>query len=665
MQPKDLPDLPLGPGCYLFSGADGQVLYVGKARSLKARVRTYFQDPRRLSLKTATMVQRADHLEVITTASEVEALLLENTLIKKHRPRYNILLRDDKTYPYLKLTAETFPRLLLVRRVRDDGGRYFGPYADPGAVRDILRLLRRVFPLRTCTPHKFRTAGRPCLEYHIHRCLAPCVALVTAEAYQDLVDGVRQFLEGKSDGVRRRLERQMQAAAEAMEYERAAEVRDLLRAVERLSERQEVVRLNGADEDYLGLARHARTAAVSVLQVRAGKLVGRESYFLSADPDATDGAVLSAFLGQYYPMASSWPHQVCVPTADFEEREAIEELLSAGRGSRRAAHLHVPQRGDKSRLLALAADNARWAVEEERLRETRTGRPLDELKEALTLPARPERIEGYDISNFQGTDSVSSMVVFVDGRAAKGEYRHFRIRTVEGANDFASHAETIGRRFARYEAERQAVLDGTLKPEDAKFLRLPDLVLIDGGKGQLSAVREVMHRIGMADIPTFGLAKEEELLFREGQSEPIRLPRDSAGLRLLQAVRDESHRFAITHHRQVRSRRTLTSRLREVEGMGEVRTRQLLRRFGSVAAVAEADVEDLRAAGLPRPVAERLYAALRAEAASAEAPAQGGDGKGPSAGAGRSSGPVANSPPIQAAAPRSASQGAARRRRSS
>lgn len=645
MEPSDLPDLPLGPGCYLFRAADGQVLYVGKARSLKARVRTYFQDPQRLTVKTAAMVQRARHLEVITTASEVEALLLENTLIKRHRPRYNILLRDDKTYPYLKLTAETFPRLLLVRRVRDDGAHYFGPYANPGAVRDTLRLLRRVFPLRTCTPHKFRTAKRPCLEYHIHRCVAPCVALVTQGAYAALVDGVRQFLEGRSDGVRRRLQTQMAEASAAMAFERAAELRDLLRAVERLSERQEAVRLRGADEDYVGMARRGRTAAVTLLQVRAGKLVGRETYFLSADPDVPEGAVLSAFLGQYYPMASSWPREVCLATDELDDREAIEQLLRAGRAGRPVARLHVPRRGEKVRLVGLAADNARWAVEEERLKEARTGRPLDDLQAALGLPARPERIEGYDISNFQGTDSVASMVVFVDGRPAKAEYRHFRIRTVEGANDFASHAETIGRRLTRYEAERTAVADGSMPLDQARFLRLPDLVLIDGGKGQLSAVREVMHRMGMADIPTFGLAKEEELLFREGQSEPIRLGRDTPALRLLQAVRDESHRFAITHHRQVRSRRTLTSQLSAVQGMGDVRTRMLLRRFGSVAAVAEAAVDDLRAAGLPRGVAVRLHAALHmggTEASALPAPAA-APGRAPAAG--RRSARAANSPP--------------------
>ncbi len=621
MGPGDLPDLPRESGCYIFRAADGQVLYVGKARSLRARVRTYFQDPGRLTVKTATMVAKAAHLEVITTQSEVEALLLENTLIKRHRPRYNILLRDDKTYPYLKITNETFPRLLLVRRVKADGGRYFGPYASAGAVRDTLRLLRRVFPMRTCTPHRFRTALRPCLEYHIHRCPGPCVGLISAQAYGELVEGVRQFLEGRSDEVRRRLGAQMAEAADNLEFERAAELRDLLRAVERLSERQEVVRLSGADEDYLGLARRGRTAAVSVLQVRAGKLVGRETYFLTADGDADDAAVLGAFLVQYYPMASSWPKEVCLGTVAFEEGQDLAHLFAQGMpGDGRRTRLHVPRRGEKVRLLALAGDNARWALEEERLRESRAGAPLDELQAALGLSERPRRIEGYDISNFQGTDSVSSMVVFVDGRPAKSEYRHFRIKTVVGADDFASHAETMGRRLARYREERKAVDEGRLKPEDAKFLRLPDLILIDGGKGQLSAVRKVMHEMGMAHIPTFGLAKEEELLFREGQSEPIRLARDSAGLRLLQAVRDESHRFAITHHRQLRAGRTLTSRLLAVPGMGRVRTRRLLSALGSLDAVAQADVPALVAAGLPAPVAERVHAALQTEAAPPPAP---------------------------------------------
>jgi len=614
MQPSDLPDLPGSPGCYLFRDETGEVLYVGKARSLRARVRSYFQDPGRLAVKTAAMVQRAAHVEVIITASEVEAVLLENTLIKKHRPRFNIMLRDDKTYPYLEITNEVFPRLVIARRVRDDGGRYFGPYANAGAARDTMRLLRRVFPMRNCTPHKFRTVRRPCLEYDLHRCPAPCVGLIEAPAYGELIEGVRQFLEGRSDIVRRRLQVQMEAAAQALEFERAAELRDLLRSVEQMSERQEVVRLKGADEDYLGVARRGRTAAVSVLQVRSGKLTGRETYFLTADPDQPDAEVLGAFVGQYYPIAAAWPAEVCLPTDAFEGRDAVAQMLEAGRagptGRARKTRLRVPQRGDKAHLMSLATDNARWAVEEERLREDRQGAPLRELCSNLELPVEPRRIEGYDISNTQGTDSVSSMVVFVDGRPSKPHYRHFRIRTVEGANDFASHAETIGRRFARAEEERAAIREGRLRLDDAKFLPLPDLVLIDGGKGQLSAVREVMHRMGVAQIPTFGLAKEEELLFKEGRSEPIRLARDSAGLRLLQAVRDESHRFAITHHRQVRARRTITSRLSEVPGMGQVRVRQLLRAFGSLAGVQAADAQALREAGLPRPVAERLYASL-------------------------------------------------------
>ncbi|MCL6595288.1 MAG: excinuclease ABC subunit UvrC [Firmicutes bacterium] len=609
MRPEDLPDLPAAPGCYIFRAADGQALYVGKARSLRSRVRSYFQSPDRLTPKTAAMVRRAHRLEVITTGNEVEALLLENTLIKRHRPRYNILLRDDKTYPYLKITPEPFPRLLLVRRVEDDGGRYFGPYASAGAVRDTLRLLRRVFPMRTCTPHKFAQARRPCLEYHIRRCPAPCVGRIDREAYAERVEGVRQFLEGRVDEVRRRLAEQMHAAAEAMAFERAAELRDLLRAVERLSERQEVVRLKAADEDYLGVAREGRTAAVSVLQVRGGKLVGRETYFLHADPDADTAAVLQAFLGQYYPIASSWPREVCVPTDAFEEGEAVAGLLAA-----RGARLRVPRRGDRARLMAMAADNARWAVREEHLREERRGAPLEELRDFLGLDAPPSRIEGYDISNLQGTDSVASMVVFLDGRPAKREYRQFRIRTVEGADDFASHAETMERRLRHHEAERQAVAAGALEPERARFLALPDLVLIDGGRGQLSAVRAVMRRLGYGHIPAFALAKEEELLYREGEAEPIRLPRDSPALHLLQAVRDESHRFALRHHRRLRSHRTLTSRLAEVPGVGEARTRRLLRHFGSADAVAQASEEALRAAGLPGAVAARLYAALRTPA---------------------------------------------------
>lgn len=618
MEPADLPDLPALPGCYLFRDAGRTPIYVGKARSLKARVRTYFQDPSRLTPKVRAMVAHAASVETITTGSEVEALLLENTLIKRHRPRYNILLRDDKTYPYVKMTAETFPRLLLVRRVRDDGARYYGPFPNAGAVRDTLRLLRRLFPMRTCTPHKFQTATRPCLEYHIHRCGAPCTGLIDALAYGQIVESVRDFLDGHPEAVRQRLDQEMRQASESLAFERAAELRDLLRAMERLTERQEVVRLDGNDEDYVNVARQGRTAAVAVLQVRAGTLVGRETYFLTADPETSDAEVLGSFLGQYYPIATSWPRELVVPTDAFESADAVRALLRTPpesgsepyRGHRRATRLITAQRGARVRLLSLAAENAAWAVRDEVLKEEARGTPLDELRIALNLPETPWRIEGYDISNFQGTDSVSSMVVFEGGRPQKSEYRHFRIRTVVGANDFASHAETIRRRFERAREEQAGIGRGELSPAKARFARMPDLLLIDGGKGQLSAVRAVLHEMGLEGIPTFGLAKREELLFEEGRPDPIRLPRSSPALRLLQAVRDESHRFAITYHRTLRSKRTLTSELLEVPGIGADRAKKLLKAFGSLDAIAQASEEALREAGLPRPVAQRLAATL-------------------------------------------------------
>jgi excinuclease ABC subunit C len=452
------------------------------------------------------------------------------------------------------------------------------------------------------------------------------VGLIDETSYGEIVTSVREFLDGHPQAVRQRLEREMERSAESMAFERAAELRDLVRAIDRLAERQEVVRLEGSDEDYVHLARQGRTAAVALLQVRSGTLVGRETYFLTADPETPDAEVLGSFLGQYYPMAASWPYEVVVPTDAFESAETIRALFHSGpRGvvkgpgtTRRKTHLVTAQRGARARLLALAQENAAWAVREEVLKEeTDMGRtPLEELRAALGLERTPWRIEGYDISNFQGTDSVSSMVVFEGGRAQKSEYRHFRIRTVVGANDFASHAETIRRRFERARTEQSAVALGELSPEKARFARMPDLLLIDGGKGQLSAVRAVLHEMGLQDIPTFGLAKREELLFEEGRPDPIRLPRSSPALRLLQAVRDESHRFAITYHRTLRTKRTLTSELLAVPGIGPSRAKRLLRTFGSLERVAQASGDDLKAAGLPAPVIERLRLALADRATS-------------------------------------------------
>lgn len=612
MRPEDMPDLPVQPGCYIFRASDGRPLYVGKARSLRSRVRTYFQDPARLAAKVRVMVGHAASLELITTVSEVEALLLESNLIKKYRPRYNIVFRDDKTYPYLKITSEDFPRLILVRRVVKDGGEYFGPYPNVGQVRETLRLLRRVFKLRNCSPYRFRTTHRPCLEYHLHRCLAPCAGLVTKDEYAEHVAGVRQFLRGHSDEVRHMLLQEMDEASQQMAFERAAELRDLLRGLERMTERQEAVRLAQVDEDYVGLARRGGTAVICLIQVRAGKITGKETFYLAATADRSDGEVIGAFLTQYYPIATSWPKTVCVPTLEFADSPAAEAFLAQGSAasSGRPAHLQVPRRGSRAHLLRRAMDNAELAAQAEAQRQDEEGEPMRELQKALGLAHLPRRIEGYDISNFQGADSVSSMVVFEDGRPAKAEYRRFVIRTVVGADDFASHAETCRRRFGRGLEEARAVTEGKLEPDKAKFARMPDLVLIDGGKGQLSAVRAAMREIGVDAIPTLGLAKQEELVFMEGNPEPIRLPRGGAALRLLQAVRDESHRFAITHHRRRREHTGLHSALDGVPGLGPVRRRRLLRAFGSVRAVVEVTPEDLTRAGLPRNVAEAVYAKL-------------------------------------------------------
>ena len=594
---KALPDT---PGVYLMRDAQGRVIYAGKALSLRNRVPNYFQASSVLPEHIAAMVARAYEFEVITTATEKEALVLEQTMIKRHRPRFNIRLRDDKNYLYIKLPLnEDFPRITLVRRPGTDGARYWGPYTHAIALRTTLKTVRRVIPYRSCKDSEF-ALGRPCFYYHLNLCPAPCAGFINRDDYHEQLNQVANFLDGRSDDVVKRLKQQMQEAADRLEYEAAARYRDRLEAMERMAERQKVLAMGRYDQDLFGLARADGQGSVRVFSVRAGRLSGSENFDLvGLGKQQSNADVLNAFVSQYYASATHIPKEIFVPEL-LPDRDVIEQWLSERRGSQ--VSVRVPQRGKQRELLQQAAANAEETMRQMRIRldydADRTASLLNDLQAKLELPALPVRIECYDISNIQGRYPVGSMVVFEDGRPKPAHYRHFRIKSVVGANDYAMLQEVLRRRFGRLARSEEGI------PQEPSFSRLPDLVLIDGGKGQLSAAREVMEAMGLEAVPTFGLAKEHEELFRPEHSEPIRLPLDSEALFLVQRIRDEAHRFAITFHRVVRRKGTFTSVLDGISGLGPVRRRALLRQFGSVESIRNASVEALMAVkGITRQLA--------------------------------------------------------------
>ena len=594
---KALPD---SPGVYLMRDLQARVVYVGKALSLINRVPNYFHAGSVLPEHIRAMVDRVHEFEVITTANEKEALILENTLIKRYRPRFNIRLRDDKNYLYIKLpVAEDFPRISMVRRPGGHGSRYWGPYTNALALRNTLKTVRRVVPYRTCTDHEF-ALHRPCFYYHLKLCTAPCAGFQTRDQYHGQLDQITLFLDGRSDQLLKQLRRQMQQASDALEYETAARYRDRIEAIETMAQRQKMQALGKLDQDLFGLARADGHAMVKVFNVREGQLAGSENFELTGlNAEQSDADVLNAFVPQYYTSATHIPREVFVPRS-LPDGAVMEQWLSERRGSR--VSVRVPQRGKQRELLAQAAANADETMRTLRIKldydAERTATLLQNLQRELGLPAPPDRIECYDISNIQGKHPVGSMVVFEQGRPKPAHYRHFRIKSVIGANDFAMLQEVLGRRFSRFTRSEEGI------PEEPSFSRLPQLLLIDGGKGQLSAAREVLERRGLGAIPTFGLAKEQEELFRPGQSDPIRLPLDSPALFLVQRVRDEAHRFAITFHRVVRKRESFASALDGVTGLGPVRKRALLRAFGSVESIRNASVDDLMTVkGISRPVA--------------------------------------------------------------
>ena len=602
--------LPERPGVYLMKDARGTVIYVGKAQSLRSRVRSYWQKQTGggESQLIRSVIDRIADLEYTMTDSVSEALLLEINLVKRYRPRYNVRLKDDKSYPFIKVTGEEFPRIERTRKLPADGSRYFGPYASASSVDEAMNLIRRLFPFRTCALdiHEGRKAiERPCLLYHIKRCQAPCVGYISKADYRAQIEQIELFLEGRQEVVARELSKQMAAASEATDYERAAVLRDKVRAIERTMESQKMAAHATTEEDVLGLARQDNQAAVQLFAVRGGKMVGRDVFLLDAPRESDDATVLAGFVQQYYSRATSIPPVVLVPALPDDAAD-LEGMLSGRRGA--AARLHVPRRGSKRELLELAARNATETLQREHARwladQGKTLAALDELAEALDLAAAPLRIECYDISNFQGAQSVGSMVVFEDGRPRTGEYRRFRIKTVTGANDYASHQEVLRRRFVRTRS-------GDEGSEEEVRWRLPDLVVIDGGKGQLSAAKEVLDDLGYHDLAVVGLAKEREEIFLPDREAPVLLATTSPALYLMQRLRDEAHRFAITYHRALRAKAATRSAFDDLPGVGPKRRAALLRVFGSAKRVAEAPVEQVAAVpGIGRALAARIKAGL-------------------------------------------------------
>lgn len=582
--------LPDSPGVYIMKDAQGKIIYVGKAVILKNRVRQYFQSNKNHSPKVRAMVAKIADFETILTGSEVEALILECNLIKKHRPRYNISLKDDKTYPYVKVSlAEDYPRVMITRRVLKDGSRYFGPYTNVGAVHESLKLLRRLFPMRTC---KHMDVDRPCLEYHIKRCIAPCTGQVDQAEYDAMVRSVCLFLEGRTETVEKELEERMNQAAAELKFELAARLRDQLKAVRRVAEKQNIVTGSG-DQDAIGMARSELGVCVQIFFIRAGKMIGREHFLLGGSEEEADEAVLTAFLKQYYHRAAFVPREVLLPYA-LAEQAVIEEWLTERKQAK--VVLACPQRGTKRDIVQMAANNAAKYLSDEaaRLKEAnaQTEGAVAELGGYLGLKKQPYRMECFDISHIQGSETVASMVVFEGGIPKKSDYRRFKIRSTEGKpDDFLSMREVTTRRYGGEEVEN-----------------MPDLIIIDGGKGQLSSALAMIRGAGHFDVPVVGLAKQFEYIFVEGSSDPVILPRHSQALYLVQRIRDEAHRFAITYHRKLRGKRNLVSVLDHVDGIGPTRRKALWAYFGSLAKIKAASLEELAMVeGMNHPAAQAVY----------------------------------------------------------
>ena len=596
--------LPDSPGCYLMKDAGGTIIYVGKAVNLKNRVRSYFRDVAHTP-KVAAMISHIDDFEILLCETNLEALILECNLIKQHKPYYNILLKDDKHYPYLKVDLrDPFPRLELCRRMEKDGAKYFGPYIGANAVRQVIEAVRSVFPLRSCRqalPPK--APKRPCVNYDIGRCMAPCAGKCTEEAYREMMEGVVSFLGGNYAGVVEKLKKDMNEAAAAMRFERAAQLRDKIRDVEGLMERQIALRTDRSEQDLIALSQDGLDAMAQILYVRGGRMLGGDHFLLPREGGEDPGEVIASFLTQYYETAGLIPRNILCETLPEGAAEQLEAWLREKKGA--AVTLTTPKRGEKHELVLLAAKNAKDALEKRNARRTvqeeRTSGAAEKLGQILGMDHYPERIEGYDISNTQGAQSVAAMVVFVDGVPARKEYRHFRIKTVEGANDFESLYETLSRRYAH--ARREEV-EGV---KQGKFTDLPDLILIDGGPQQLRFARQAILDLGITPPAMFGLAERLEEIWLPDAEEPILLDHHTPELQLVQRVRDEAHRFGIIHHRALRGKASIHSQLEDIPGIGPKRRQALLKAFGSLKAIRAASREELvRVPGMTESAADAI-----------------------------------------------------------
>ena len=628
---------PEKPGVYIMRDAQNEVLYVGKASILRNRLRTYFGSTAGLPPKIRQMVAQLADFEFIVTDTEAEALILENTLIKRYKPYFNARLKDDKTYPYLKIDlTEDFPRVYITRQVAQDGARYFGPFATASSVRQTMDLVKKLFPYRSCTKVITGHDPRPCLEYYIHRCVAPCSGLASREDYAQVVQQVIMFMEGNTDGVTRELRHKMEQASEELEFERAATLRDQIRGIDRVVEEQQakVESNTGGDMDIIAMSQGTNETWVEVFFVRQGRLIGRDHFFMEGTQDDSAELVMSHFIRQFYLSALVIPPTIMLQHAP-EDRELIRGWLKERRGG--AVKLTCPQRGQHKKMLDVVAENAVQGLAQHRVKWLNNSgviqQAMTELQEELSLPTLPLRMECYDISHVQGTNVVGSMVVFQDGRPKPAHYRRFQIKSVEGVDDYASMQEMLRRRFKRLADSRteshpsspdmesadveeggptgNAKSIGGTSAAGAAWSIVPDLVIIDGGKGHLSAALEVLLELGLDDLPLAALAKENEWLFLPHTSEPIELPRNSQGLYLVQRIRDEAHRFAVTYHRNLRSKSSLRSSIDLVTGIGPKRKRMLLRRFGSVQGIKDAPVDDIASVpGLTRSLALRLKQTL-------------------------------------------------------
>ena len=604
---EQLSSIPAKPGIYLMKDVNGKVIYVGKAVNLRNRVRSYFHASANRFPKTRHLRQDLSDLDFIVTASELEALILECNLIKKYQPRYNVMLKDDKRYPYIKITwQEAYPRIYTVRRMQNDGAKYYGPFTATWAVSQTLDLLRKIFPYLTCKREITGQDKRACLYYHIGRCPGPCIGAVSQEEYRTLVSQICRFLEGKSEEVIDDLRTQMAAASERLEFERAATLRDQIVALERVIERQRVVSSAVADEDVIAFACQDGNACVQVFFIRRGKLIGREYFVLEGTADEDARQIMTSFVKQFYDKAAYVPSEILLQS-DIDEAMIIQSWLRTKRGTKVA--LKVPRRGQKKELVQMAAENAAETLAHLRaqwlLDEGKSVEALAELQEHLELAQPPARIECYDISNIQGKAATGSMVVFAKGVPRKSDYRRFKIRTVEGADDYAMMQEVLRRRFRKAVGNTREI--GELA-KDTAWTILPDLIVVDGGKGQLNAALEVMDEYGLREaVPVVGLAKEREAIFAPDRPEPILLPGGSQGLFLMQRIRDEAHRFALQYHRRLREKQTLTSTLEDIPGIGPKRRQALLKHFGSFEGIRAATMEELMAVpGMTRRAAEQV-----------------------------------------------------------